>query len=276
MNKIKMLLSKINARLIVYLIMLVFIVIILNCILGIFGLRFRSWIFLVAISIVIIGILIKVIQNFIKLPIDIKKIIGKILGILMLMSIVFFRITALILFLILLSISSFFPSAEHVVTKNGVKCVAVVHSGFLNTDVDYYRYINFLVMGFEPFDTEYYNGSYDPIERGLEKEKEKESKNTETNNIITENSQNTIKQETTKKEEIIEEKDIIYRQEINSTTSIRIVDRGNVLGQKKIIQIQKSTDNGKTWNNTLKTLDGAMTVNNEAKFSFINERVRFY
>lgn len=274
MNKIKMLLSKINARLIVYLIMLVFIVIILNCILGIFGLRFRSWVFLVAISIVIIGILIKVIQNFIKLPIDIKKIIGKILGILMLISIVFFRITALILFLILLSISSFFPTAEHIVTKNGVKCVAVVHSGFLNTDVDYYRYINFLVMGFEPFDTEYFNGAYDPIERELEKEKE--SKNTETNNVITKNPQNAIKQEIIKKEEIIEEKDIIYRQEINSTKSIRIVDRGNVLGQKKIIQIQKSTDNGKTWNNTLKTSDGAMTVNNEAKFSFINERVRFY
>lgn len=53
MNKIKVLLSKINARLIVYLIMLVFIVIILNSILGIFGLRFRSWVFLVAISIVI-------------------------------------------------------------------------------------------------------------------------------------------------------------------------------------------------------------------------------
>ena len=275
MNKIKTLFNKVKARPIWYLIVLTFIVIILNCILGIIGLRFRNWVFMAIFIILVVGILIKGTQKFIKQSVEFKSTIGILLCILVFLGTVFFRVTALILFLILLTVSSFFPNAEHVVTKNGVKCVAVVHSGFLDTDVDYYKYVNFLVMGNKKIDTEYHKGSYDPIEREVE-ENEREKENRKADNFVSNNLQNTIKQETTKKEEIIEEKDIIYIQEINSTTSIRIVDRGNVLGQKKIIQIQKSTDNGKTWNNTLKTSDGAITVNNEAKFSFINERVRFY
>lgn len=45
------------------------------------------------------------------------------------------------------------------------------------------------------------------------------------------------------------------------------------MGQKKIIQIQKTINNGEEWKNQIE--GNSMTVNNEAKFVFINENIGF-
>ena len=56
---------------------------------------------------------------------------------------------------------------------------------------------------------------------------------------------------------------------------IRVIDAGNILGQKKGIKVQKTTNGGNSWQNQLKNLDSMITVNNEAEFIFINEKVGF-
>lgn len=279
MNKIKMFFSKINKDMWLYLTIIIITVLIMHFSLKVLNLKFRNWVYINTIIIVILGILIKALQKFIKQPPKVKGAIGIFICILVFLGTIFSKITLMLLFVILLGASNIVPSAEHVIERDGIKYIASVHSRFLNTDVDYYKYVNFLVMGNKAIDTEYYKGSYDPIKRQLEREKENREiimKNENANNTVIESSQNTTKQEIIKKEEIIEDKDIIFTQEINNITSIRVIDRGNILGQRKIIQIQKTTDNGETWKNTLKTSDESMTVNEGAKFFFINDKVRFY
>lgn len=274
MDKMKKVLSKINKKMLLYLLDLMIAFFGVNLLLNIFNLAFRNWVYIVIGVIVMLGILIKVVQKFIKLPTNVKGTIGICIGILIFLSAIFSRITLMFLFVILLGLSSVVPSAEHVVEREGQKYVAQVHSGFLNTDVTYYKYINFLIRGNKEVDTEYYNGSYDPIKSKLDREKENsniETKTQDENNTTTENSENKTEQEKIKQEEIV-----IFTQKIDESISIRVTDRGNILGQRRGIKIQKTIDNGKTWNDTLKNPDGMITVNDGAKFNFINEKVRIH
>ncbi len=274
MDRMKKVLSKINKKMLLYLLDLMIVFFIISLLLNIFNLAFRNWVYIVIGVIVMLGILIKVVQKFIKLPTDVKGTIGICIGILIFLGVIFSRITLMFLFVILLGLSNVVPSAEHVVEREGQKYVAQVHSGFLNTDVTYYKYINFLIRGNKEVDTEYYNGSYDPIKSKLDREKENsniETKNQDENNDTNEKLENKTEQEKIKQEEIV-----IFTQKINESISMRVIDMGNILGQRRCIKIQKTMDNGKTWDDTLKNADGMITVNDGAKVNFINEKVRIY
>jgi len=73
----------------------------------------------------------------------------------------------------------------------------------------------------------------------------------------------------------VKEEDIMYKKEINENTKIRIVYSGSVLGQRELIMIHKTTDGGKSWKSQIKGEDLTMTVNDRAKFEFLDENVGF-
>ena len=75
--------------------------------------------------------------------------------------------------------------------------------------------------------------------------------------------------------EVIDEKDILYKKDIDSTTSIRIVYSGSSLGGKIGIRVQKTNNGGEWWNDKINSADKFMTVNSGAEFVFFNENVRF-
>ena len=268
MEKIKSFFRKINRNLLLYSIILIVILIIAHLILKAFCLKFREWVYLTVIAISIISISIYLIQKFIKASKEIKFIIGYICAILVILGVLFWKIVALMLLLLPLIIN---PKSEHIVERQGNKYVASVESGFLDTTVYFYKYVNCFVMGSEAEFEEYYKGSYDPIKR----EKEENTIRSSEGIIIAKPAE--PESEIVNPEEIekINPEDILYKKEIGKDTTIRFVNRGNILGGRMIVNVQKTTDGGETWNNQLKNLDGCITVNNEAKFIFINENVGF-
>ncbi len=253
MEKVKIFLNTMAKKLILYSTILTILVIIMHLFLKLINLRFRLWIYITTAVILVIAIMIKLVMLFIKQKPTVKRNIELVCGALITLGLIFWRVTLLLLFALLLLM----PGTEHVVEKDGQKYVAYVNSGFLDTTVEYYDYINFFIMSNELALSENYNGSYDPIKR------QKEENNIKIENEIT----------TPNTEQSVNEEDIIYSQKIDDNISIRVIDRGNVMGQKKIIQIQKTINNGEKWKNQI--AGNSMTINNEAKFVFINEDVGF-
>lgn len=74
---------------------------------------------------------------------------------------------------------------------------------------------------------------------------------------------------------IMEENDILYEKIFDEKSKIRIVFKGAILGQKSIIKIEKSNDNGNTWVNQLEMGDGVLQIHNGSKFVFIDENIGF-
>lgn len=66
--------------------------------------------------------------------------------------------------------------------------------------------------------------------------------------------------------------DILYKKEINENTIIRVRNLGAILAQRSVINIEKSTDVGKTYIGQTKE---GITIHNGAKFTFIDENVGF-
>lgn len=260
MEKIKAFFHKINKNLILYSIILITILVITHVILKLFNLRFRQWVYLSVIGISVIGILIRIIENFIKQNRKVKKIIGYICASLLVLGIIFWKIILGMLFFLLIIIN---PHTEHIVERQGNRYVASVEVSLLHTTVYYYKYINFFVMGSEVEFEEHYKGSYDPIEKEQEKEK---------NNITHEEKENSSEQI---KNETIDSADILYEKEINKDIHIRVVGGGSILGGRMGIKVQKTNDGGGTWTDQIKSSDGYITVNNGAKVTFINENVGF-
>lgn len=65
---------------------------------------------------------------------------------------------------------------------------------------------------------------------------------------------------------------ILYKKEINKNTIIRVKNLGEILAQRSVIDIEKSTDGGKTY--ISQTKEG-ITIHNGAEFMFINENTGF-
>ena len=65
---------------------------------------------------------------------------------------------------------------------------------------------------------------------------------------------------------------ILYEMRINGNTIIKVVNLGSVLGQRSIIGVERSFDNGK---NFVKMYDEGITIHNGAEFCFINENLGF-
>jgi hypothetical protein len=127
---------------------------ILYIILSFFKLMFREWVYIISAILIMVGLIIGIIQLFMKIR---KKVL---------------RISLIAVFIILLLLSSpilylgavFGYKPEHIVEKDEKKYVAYVN-GFLRTYVYYYDYKNFIVVGNQKRIEEYYGkGGFDPIE----------------------------------------------------------------------------------------------------------------
>ena len=251
-------------------------------ILKLFDLMFREWIYILSFIIIALGFFIGSIQLILKIK---KKSIK-----------IFFSIIFTIFCILIISLSPMIFLAcvmiyqpEHIVERDGKKMVAYVE-GFLDTSVSYYEYKNIFVVGASKKIEEYYgNGGFDPIENDSEykfdvisttyyDEKGKKILFHENNeNFIEEvsNTENTILQDNIDEKKDGEYNEVLYEKQINDKIIIRIINKGYILAQRSVIEVDKTIDGGITWNNQLETADGFMQIYNGAEFIFIDENVGF-
>lgn len=258
MKKIKSFFHKINNYLLLCSLVLILILIVTHFILKLFALKLRQWIYLTVSIILMVLIFIFLVQKFIKKSKKTKLIIVLSLSIIITLCITFWKVLLLGLFVILSVIN---PKSEYLVQIEGRQYVASVEYSLLDTTVYYHKYINIFVMGYEPEITEYYNGYYEPIE--IKKEE----------NVINSKIEYSNDEQTEIKTE--NPIDILYEKEISEDDIIRIVNEGYILGGRMLVNIQETNDSGINWSNKLKNSDSCITVNNDAKFIFINEKVGF-
>ncbi len=260
--------------------------IILNYLLYIFNLRFRLWFILLIIIISIIGFTIGMYEQFTKI-IDNKL---KALGV-FLLGLIPIIILIIIFLPFILVTAAFTYKPEHTVTLHGKKYVAVVRS-FLHVDVDYYNYYGPLLMGTKVKVHGYFGeGGYDPYvdknisteveyiyydDKGKEKKKIKEIYLKDKNGNITD-----IKSyEDDYKETIVnendnyllpEDMDVLFEKKIDENI-IKFVKLDDSLGNKNIVQVIKSTNNGKTYE---VISDNPLNITKQAKYQIINENILF-
>lgn len=84
--------------------------------------------------------------------------------------------------------------------------------------------------------------------------------NTNNENLVSENSN------------IEAASNILYKKKIDENTIVRVKNLGAILAQRSVIDIEKSTDGGKTY--VSQTKEG-ITIHNGAEFMFINEKIGF-
>lgn len=250
--------------------------------LGIFNMRYRlSFIYSLSIFIVI-GLIAGTIQLFRKKGKIVKSVI---IIICTLITIVFLIFWQVIIFLIACAYTP-----EHVVEKDNKKYVAHVRY-WLDTDVEYYDYINFFLMGkteriheyyynvgkdvladekneWKPSDVNYFDENGKIIKDNGEKNNSTSTQKKENNTSNTDNKQN--KDEAKKKED-----NVLYEKKIDESTYIRVVYLDSILAQRMLINIQKTIDGGMTWKNQLQMRDGYLTIHNGASFVFIDENIGF-
>lgn len=250
--------------------------------LGIFNMGFRlSFIYSLSIFIVI-GLIVGTIQLFRKK--------GKIVKSVIIIICTGITIVCLLFWQIILLLLAFSYTPEHVVEKDNKKYVAHVYS-WLDTDVKYYDYINFFLMGktkriheyyynvgkdvladeaneWEPSDVIYYDENGKIIKDNSEKNNSSSIQEKENNTSNTDNKQN-------KDESKKEEDNVLYEKKIDESTYIRVVYLDSILAQRMLINIQKTTDGGMTWKNQLQMRDGYLTIHNGASFVFIDENIGF-
>lgn len=74
------------------------------------------------------------------------------------------------------------------------------------------------------------------------------------------------------KSDVTTNSDILYEKRINENTIIRVRNLGAILAQRSVIDIEKSTDNGKTY---ISQTEEGITIHNGAEFVFIDENIGF-
>ena len=150
----------------------------------------------------------------------------------------------MLIVLVIVSIVILFIEAllqrERIVTIGNEKQVEVTSNTFLKENVDYYQYVNIFVRGKE---IKKVNEVY------------KYDNNTET----------IIEDDTT---------DILYEQRFSDTNIIRLrlID---YISYKDIVVVEKSTDNGVSFNNILENDEKYLTINREADVTFVSEDIGF-
>ena len=128
--------------------------ILLECLLSIFNVMFRSWIYQISLIILIGGILLSIIKNINKVS---KKIIKIILFVLLFGFCIFL---GLFIFLFI----AFQHRPTYVVKKDNQKYVAYVHNPWDITHVYYYKYINPFIVSREISIDEFYDTPANPFE----------------------------------------------------------------------------------------------------------------
>ena len=151
---------------------------------------------------------------------------------------VFMLIILVIVTVIFLVVEALLPR-ERIVTVGNEKQVEVTSNTFLKENVNYYQYVNIFVRG----------------NKIKVNEVEKQYNNTET----------IIDDDTT---------DILYEQRFSDTNIIRLrlID---YISSKDIVVIEKSIDNGASFNNILENDDKYLTINRDAEVTFVNENIGF-
>lgn len=284
MEKIKNIIKKFNDHIVLLLILFIS----LHFFLKLINVRFRKWVYVTIISIFSVGIFIKIIRMLYSDAIlgkkYIKQFFSKYLSIIVVVSIllgiIFWKYLLLIIFLIALTIDSItdniIPNYERVIQIEDSKYVASINPLWMDAHVDYYEYINFFIMGNKPIDIQYHIGVYDLINRQQEELEEKknyvETTNSDDNHKDTPGIEDTEKPKKFKK---ISKENLLYEKKVNNNIIIRVGTVGNSLGGKMGIEIQKTTNGGKTWKNQIKNKDEYILINNEAQIIFINENVGF-
>lgn len=278
--------EKLKGKILVITLIFILINIILNYLLYLFNIRFRLWVIVLIIVISIIGFIIGMFEHISKIVENKIKAIGLIILVLV----------PLIVLILIFSPFIFFTAAfsykpEHKVTLYGNKYVAVVNS-FLNVDVDYYNYYGPLFMGTKVKVHGYFGkGGYDPIVNpNIANEVEyifydnngKEIK--KINEIYFKDKNGEIKNkesyETNYKETIINENDnyilpedmeTLYEKKFDKTI-IKFVKLDDALNQNILVQINKSTDNGKKY---YPITNEPIQVSLKAKYTILNENLMF-
>lgn len=250
-------------------------------ILNILGLEFIQYVYKFSIFVILFGIVLGVIQNFIRSKSKDTRI-----------CIIVFSISIIAIFVLFwqffaLLYIGFFPP-EHIIEKSDKKMVGYVYA-FLDTRVEYYEYINVLVRkANKSYVEDYGQGGFDPFDEKIGYKHEiqdviyydENGKVISTNNIskpvILDTNKQEINREEVKEEEsntrYISEDDILYEKIINENTRIRVVNLGAILAQRSVIDIKKSTDNGKTY---ISQTEEGLTIHNGAEFIFIDENIGF-
>ena len=151
---------------------------------------------------------------------------------------VFMLIILVIVTVIFLIVEALLPREKIVIIGNE-KQVEVTSNTFLKENVNYYQYVNIFVRG----------------NKIIVNEIEKQDNNTET----------IIDDDTT---------DILYEQRFSDTDIIRLrlID---YISSKDIVVIEKSIDNGASFNNILENDDKYLTINRDAEVTFVNENIGF-
>ena len=151
---------------------------------------------------------------------------------------VFMLIILVIVTVIFLIVEALLPREKIVIIGNE-KQVEVTSNTFLKENVNYYQYVNIFVRG----------------NKIIVNEIEKQDNNTET----------IIDDDTT---------DILYEQRFSDTNIIRLrlID---YISSKDIVVIEKSIDNGASFNNILENDDKYLTINRDAEVTFVNENIGF-
>lgn len=181
---------------------------------------------------------------------------------------------------VILLVLAFSYKPEHIVNKDGKKYVAYVRA-FTDVNVDYYDYINIFLRGNKKKITEWYgNGGYDPFEQEnalpqqvyyLDDNKNAVKKEeTSTKYYSDKNNYNTTEVEEEKEEKF--ERKILYEKQIDELKLIRVVVIDYIIGQRQVIEIEKTFDGGKTWNGQT---NNGMMIHNGAEFIFIDENLGF-
>lgn len=280
----KKFLKWINNNILLFTILVIATLIGCHFLLGIFNIRYRLSMIYSSSIIIIIGLIAGTIQLFRKK--------GKIVKSVIIATCITIIIVCLLFWQIILLVLAFLYTPEHVVEKENKKYVAHVYS-WLDTSVEYYDYINFFAMGNEINFIEYYNNvgkdvladdtkEWTPTDITYYDENGKVIKDNseEKSPTISEESEKNIsntgnKENNDEAKEKVEEDDVLYEKKIDELTYIRVVYLDSILGQRMLINIQKTLDGGKTWKNQLQMRDGYLTIHNGAEFIFLDENIGF-
>lgn len=277
-NPIKKFFVIARTKILFYVFLYEFLYLITRILLNKFNLEYIQWVNFVSSIILLVGGIVGIMQLLKKEDISVLRII-----ILELMLIIIFFVGIYLVFKTL--------GYEEITYKDGRKMVQEIFvegtsGSHTKRWIEYYDYKNIFIRGKnvkikDIYDDNFTENEYVCTEYYDEYGKRIFSKNKYNNQpstiIIPSDILNNTDQEEEDRRLIksIKSEDILYEKEINPKVKIRIIDRGAILGQRVLIVIGKTTDGGKTWYNQLEIGDGALTVNNEAKYVFINQNIGF-
>ena len=269
-----------------YTISYLIIFILLKLIVNLLGFEFMQYIYDFSISVIAIGVIAGIIQIFIKSKSKDTRICIVICSISIVILIGIFSPIIMLLFV------TFHPP-EHIAEKDNKKYVAHVHA-FLDTRVQYYDYVNFLLRGTtKRIEDNYNNIGIDVLDKknkGLYTPSytyyyNDEGKILNKNRYTAQNNMDTNKNNETKYNENMEQQNkqsenmqsivpmgddsILYKKD-NVIIQVRYL--GAVLAQRSVVSIDKSIDGGKTFTSMN---EQGITINEGAELIFTDENTGF-